>query len=70
MQINIYSEQCRKYNFLYKKGKMNKEWALIFAQKRTFIVKSVWVTHIQFPLRHAAPRTIHVVQSATFQKIT
>ena len=41
----------------------------IFAQKRTFLIKDVWVTWVQFPLHCAAARTIHVAHSATFRDI-
>ena len=41
----------------------------IFAQKRTFLIKDVWVTWVQFPLHCAAACTIHVAQSATFHDI-
>ena len=34
--------------------------------KRTFIVKDHWVHRIQFPLRQAAARSIHVSQSSTY----
>ena len=29
----------------------------------------MWVTCVQYPLRHAAARTIHVAQNATFKNI-
>jgi hypothetical protein len=45
-------------------------WTPIFAIKRNFVVKKTqYVTRIQFPLRLAAARSIHVAQSATFPEI-
>ena len=52
-----------------KRGSISPDWMPIFAQKRTFLVKSVWVTWVQFPFCHAAVWTIHVAQSATFKSI-
>ena len=47
------------------------QWTPIESVRRTFIVKrSQTVTRRQFPLRHAAGRTIHVAQSSTYQKIS
>ena len=37
--------------------------------KRTFIVKDHWIHRIQFPLRQAVARTIHVSQSSTYPEI-
>ena len=65
----IGSEQHKKYSYLVKRKQISKEWTPIFAQKRSFLIKSVWVTHVQYPLRHATARTIHVAQSATFKNI-
>ena len=65
----IGQEQRRKYKYLFKMDKVQSNWTPIFACKRNFIVKSVWVTRVQFPLRHAAARTIHVAQSATYKNI-
>ena len=50
----IGSEQHRNYSYLHKKGNISPCWMPIFAQKRTFLVKSVWVTHVQFLFHHAA----------------
>ena len=44
-------------------------WTPIFAVKRGYKVQSVWVHRVQFPLRQAAARTIHVAQSSTYKKI-
>ena len=65
----IGSEQHRNYSYLHKRGNISPGWMPIFAQKRTFLVKSVWVTCLQFPFHHAATQTIHVAQSATFKSI-
>ena len=32
-------------------------------------MKNQWLTTVQFPLHHAAARTIHVAQSATYENI-
>ena len=40
-----------------------------FCTKEDILIKSVWVTCVQYPLRHAAARTIHVAQSTTFKNI-
>ena len=56
----IVSEQCKKYSYLVNRKQISKEWTPIFAQKRSFLIKGVWVTRVQCPLRHAAARTIHV----------
>ena len=66
----IGSEQHRNYSYLHKIGKISLGWMPIFAQKRTFLVKSAWVTHVHsFHSLHAAAQTIHVAQSATFKSI-
>ena len=65
----IGSEQCQNYSYLHKRGTISPGWMPRFAQKRTFLVKSVWVTCVQYPLCHAAAQTIHVAQSATFKSI-
>ena len=65
----IGSEQCRNYSYLHKRGNISPGWTPIFAPKREFLVRSVWVTHVQFPFCHAAAQTIHVAQSATFKSI-
>ena len=64
----IGSEQ-HKYSYLVNRKQISKEWTPIFTQKRSFLIKSVWVTCVQYPLRHAAARTIHIAQSATFKNI-
>ena len=65
----IGSEQHRNYSYLHKRGNISPGWTPIFAQKRTFLVKSVWVTCVQFPFCYAAAQTIHVAQNATFKSI-
>ena len=47
----------------------NRQWMPIIKIKRTFIVKDHWVHRIQFPLRQAAARSIHVSQSSTYPEI-
>ena len=37
--------------------------------KEDILIKSLWVTHIQYPLTHAAATKIHVEQSAMFKNI-
>ena len=64
----IGTNHCNKYKYL-QHSSIDNEWTPIFAQRRSFIIKDVWVTRIQFPFRHAAARTIHVAQSATFHNI-
>ena len=59
---DIGQQQCKKYQNLYQFNKVNTHWTPIFVLKRTFLVKSVWVMQIQFPLCHAAARTIHISQ--------
>ena len=66
---HIGPEQHSKYRYLQKCKSINSDWTQIFAQKRSFLVKKVLVTGVQFPLRPAAVHTIHVAQSATFQNI-
>ena len=50
----IGSEQHRNYGYLQKRGNISPGWMPIFAPKRTFLVKSVRVIHVQFPFHHAA----------------
>ena len=66
---HIRSEQHSKYRYLQKCKSINSDWTPIFAQKRSSLVKKVWVTWVQFPLCPAAAHTIHVAQSVTFQNI-
>ena len=47
----------------------NRQWTPFIKIKRTFIVKDHWVHRIQFPLRQAAARSIHVSQSSTYPEI-
>ena len=60
--------QWQKYSYL-QNTHILQDWTPIFAQKRSFLIKDVWVTHVQFPMRNAAAHTIHVAQSATFRQI-
>ena len=50
----IGSEQHRNCSYLNKRGNISPAWMPIFSPKRTFLVKSVLVTHVQFPFHHAA----------------
>ena len=52
-----------------REGNISPGWMPISAQKRTFLVESVWVAHVQFLDHHAAAQTIHMAQSATFKSI-
>ena len=65
---NIGKEHRKKYKFLYDKDIRSTFWTPIFAVKPAFKVISVWVHRVQFPLRQAAARTIHVAQSSTYEK--
>ena len=58
----------KKYAYLYSTH-TNRQWMPIIKIKRTFIVKDHWVHRIQFPLRQAAARSIHVSQSSTYPEI-
>ena len=58
----------KKYAYLYS-TQTNRQWTPIIKIKRTFIVKDHWVHRIQFPLRQAAARSIHVSQSSTYPEI-
>ena len=62
-------EQHLKYKYLFKVNKVQSNCTPIFAHKRSFLVKSVWVTRVQFPLCHATARTIRVAKSATYKNI-
>ena len=66
--LHVGKAQCQKYGYLQSGHKLQ-NWTPIFAQKRTFLIKDVWVTQVQFPLHCAAACTIHVAQSATFHDI-
>ena len=59
----------QKYSYLYTNSKINKQWTPLVKIKRSFIVKDHWIHRIQFPLRQAAARTIHVSQSSTYPQI-
>ena len=58
----------KKYEYLYS-TQTNRQWTPIIKIKRTFIVKDHWVHRIQFPLRQAAARSIHVSKSSTYPEI-
>ena len=58
----------RNYKHLYTRDIVS-AWTPVFAIKRSFKIEDVFVHRIQFPLRQAAARTIHVAQSATFKEI-
>ena len=58
----------KKYKLLYNTNILS-SWTPIFPVKRAYKVQSVWVHRVQFPLRQAAARTIHVAQSSTYKKI-
>ena len=60
--------QWQKYSYL-QNTHILQDWTPIFAQKRSFLIKDVWVTCVQFPMCNAAAHTIHVAQSATFRQI-
>ena len=60
--------QWQKYSYL-QNTHILQDWTPIFAQKRSFPIKDVWVTCVQFPMHNATARTIHVAQSATFRQI-
>ena len=42
----IGQEQCKKYQYLYTSNKVRQNWTLIFTHKRSFLVKSIWVTRV------------------------
>ena len=60
---------CNGKNTVLQNTHILQDWTPIFAQKRSFLIKDVWVTRVQFPIRNAAACTIHVAQSATFRQI-
>ena len=66
---DISANNCQKYTYLYSIHNTNRQWTPIIKIKRTFIVKDHWIHRIQFPLRQAAARTIHVSQSSTYPEI-
>ena len=51
----IGSEQHRNYSYLHMRGNISPGWMPIFVQKRIFLVKSVSVTHVQFPPSCSSP---------------
>ena len=66
---DIGSNYRQKYSYLYSPQQKNRLLTPIIKIKRTFIVKDHWIHRIQFPLRLAAARTIHVSQSSTYPEI-
>ena len=66
---DIGANHHQKYTFLFSRQKTNRQWTPIIKIKCTFIVKDPWIHRIQFPLRQAAARTIHVAQSSTYPEI-
>ena len=58
----------KKYSYLYAQNR-NRNWTPIIGIKRTFLVKDHWIHRLQFPLRQAAARSIHVSQSSTYPEI-
>ena len=65
--IGIYHRS--KYSYLYLNKKINRKWTPILKIKRSFLIKDVWIHRIQFPLKCAAARTIHISQSSTYKQI-
>ena len=53
--------QRQKYSYL-QNTHILQDWTPIFAQKRSFLIKDVWVTCVQFPLQQHIPYTLHKVQ--------
>ena len=51
--------QRQKYSYL-QNTQILQDWTPIFAQKRSFLIKDVWVTCVQFP-KHI-PYMLHIVQ--------
>ena len=66
---DIGTNHHQEYTYLYSAHNTNRQWTPIIKIKRTFIVKDHWIHRIQFPLRQAAARTIHVSQSSTYPEI-
>ena len=64
----IGTNYCKKYSYLYTYNR-NRNWTPIIHIKRTFLVKDPWIHRLQFPLRQAAARSIHVSQSSTYAEI-
>lgn len=65
----IGKKQRQNNSHLYINKKINHNWTPINKIKRSFLVKDIWIHRIQFPLRQAAARTIHVSQSSTYKNI-
>ncbi|MCG8624091.1 MAG: hypothetical protein MJE68_19125, partial [Proteobacteria bacterium] len=66
--IDIGKSHHKKYSYLYTNNR-NRNWTPIIRIKRTFLVKDHWIHRLQFPLRQAAARSIHVSQSSTYPEI-
>ena len=64
----IGSNYRKKYSYLYSKT-TDRNLTPIIKIKRTFLVKNHWIHRLQFPLRQAAARSIHVSQSSTYPEI-
>ena len=69
LKIHMLANYNGKNTVIYKIHTYSQDWTPIFAQKRSFLIKDVWVTRVQFPMHNAAAHTIHVAQSATFRQI-
>ena len=65
---SIGTNHRKKYTYLYSNN-TNRNWTPITKIKRTFLVKDHWIHRLQFPLRQAAARSIHVSQSSTYPEI-
>ena len=65
---DIGTNHRKKYSYLYTQNR-NRNWTPIIRIKRTFLVKDHWIHRLQFPLRQAAARSIHVSQSSTYPEI-
>ena len=65
---NVGANHRAKNSILYNRN-VQRNWTPIMKVKRTFLVKDHYVHRLQFPLRPASARTVHVSQSATFNRI-
>ena len=65
----IGKDHRQKNSYLYHNKQINHKWTPITKIHRSFLVKNIWIHRIQFQLRQAAARTIHVSQSSTYNKI-
>ena len=69
LKIHVLVNCNRKKPSYLQNTHILQDWTPIFAQKRSFLIKDVWVKCVQFPMCNAAARTIHVAQSTTFRQI-